>query len=211
MCVKDEILAMNTGSGERALEMNEELRTITEKVKESDERIDDFGNTGVRRDTRVNGPSGPMLQTVVGSARRAAERAVAGGAEPAFSRYVDHFEKPLVWSIGNNTGKEFDGHVYWCVYEVNVTVENGKRWEGTACNYTIAVPEGRSLFAEMNAKVSFYDWVRVRSKSYVLEDKDISQQLDWRKSYGDPTDEIDCLNEINEFGRRIVASKDVTH
>jgi hypothetical protein len=269
MHIKDEMLAMNTGSGERTLEMNEELRTITKHLKESDERIDDFGDTGVaaggdgdqvivrapdiierkarsimmrfallfltrkeHRDTSTidfddcEQMSEDLRSDMQAHLRdverqyekqekersevRVSEPSAAGGAELAISRYVRHFEKPLAWSMGKNTAEAFDGHVYWCVYEVNVTVENGKRREGTLCNYAIEVPEGRSLFAVMNAKVPFYDWARVRSKSYVLKDKDMPQQVDWRKSYGDPTDELDCLHEIDEFGRRIVANKDVT-
>lgn len=280
---KDDIFAMSARSGVRTLEMNEKLASITEEVEKSDQRIDDFFDTGVaaggdgdkvivtapptierkarsvlgrfelllltrkehietggeymgdfegvadnlrsdmeshlryverqydkqekaRSEVMQQAAAGPMQQAAAWSLRRAA----AGGTELAMSRYVRHIEKPLTWSMGKNTAEAFDGHVYWCVYEVNVTVENGKRREGIACNYEIEVPEGQSLFAVMNAKVPFYDWARVRSKSYVLEDKDMPQQVDWRKSYGDPADEIDCLHEIDEFGRRIVANKDVT-
>jgi hypothetical protein len=276
---KNKIIKRSAMSGVRTLKMDKDLETITEKIEESDDKIDhllktDVGGdadkvivaapptierearsilgrfelllltrkehieTGQEHMSDFDGVSenlmrdmrshlryvereydiqeeaqlGVMQQAAAGPVRRAA----AGDAGYSFSTYVQSTEEPRVWSIGAgpaaaNTAAAFDGNIYWCLNEVNVTVFNGNRREGTACKYTISMPEGRSLFAEINDKVPFYDWARVGSKSFVLDDKDVPPELEWKKAYGDPTDEMDCMDAINEFGRRTVANKDVTH
>jgi len=279
MDAKQEIIDRSARSAVRTLKMNQEIETLTTKVKEVDEKIDYLLISGVGGDAHkvivaapptiemeakailgrfelllltrrehieqgqehmsdFDGVSDNLMrdmqshlryverqydiqekarpdvtqQAAAGPARRAA----AGDAGYSFSTYVQPTEAPRVLSLGArraaaNTAAAWDGNIYWCLNEINVTVFNGHRREGTACKYTISMPEGRSLFAEINDKVPFYDWARVGSKSFVLDDKDVPPELEWKKAYGDPTDEMDCMDAINEFGRRTVANKDVTH
>lgn len=279
MGAKRELVAAPTSSAERTLEINERMKSITEKVNKLDEQIEDFGDTvaaggdgnkvivtapgiierkaravlerfklllitrkehrdgsdidwndfedvsanlrrsmrvhlkdvelhydrqEVARDAGVSKPSRPLQQAAEGSARRAEERAAAAKTHFSEIRSVRFPE--------SDTAAAWNGQIDWFVSEMRVVVDdNGNRREGVESRHRIQVSKGQSLFAEINAKVPFYDWSRVRSQSYVLNGYvRKSQELDWSKSYGSPTDEMDCKEVIDKFGHRITANPNAT-
>jgi hypothetical protein len=98
-----------------------------------------------------------------------------------------------------------DKRMRWSLSELNVTMENGNAVTRTTRQYDIDVPLGGSLFEQLEAHVPWYDWSSLTSKSYMQKGEQTMPELDWTKSDGIFTDEDDCREEVDEFGRRTLA------
>lgn len=98
-----------------------------------------------------------------------------------------------------------DERMRWSLKELNVTMENGNAVTRTTRQYDIDVPLGGSLFEQLQAHVPWYDWSSLTSKSYMQRGRQTMPELDWTKSDGIFTDEDDCREEVDEFGRRTLA------
>jgi hypothetical protein len=100
-----------------------------------------------------------------------------------------------------------DKGLRWTMCEMNVTMENGRPVERTSRQHFLELATGGSLFEQLVAHVPWYEWTSLTSKSYMHEGKERSgeraPELDWTKSYLF-TDEDDCREAVNEFGRRML-------
>jgi len=100
-----------------------------------------------------------------------------------------------------------DKGLRWTMCEMNVTMENGRPVERVTRQHFLELGMGGSLFERIVAHVPWYEWTSLTSRSYMHEGKERSgeraPELDWTKSYLF-TDEDDCREAVNAFGRRML-------
>ena len=96
----------------------------------------------------------------------------------------------------------------WTLQLMQVITYNGGPTDRIMVAYELD-PSGPPLFTQIQAIAPFYDWSSLSSRSIMKRGHETIKDLDWTRSDGILTDEMDCREDVNEFGKALRSSTGV--
>ena len=104
-------------------------------------------------------------------------------------------DEPMVISrFRGNRPRPQEQKIRWSLNVMKVIQYNGKTAERIKQVHQLD-PSGPPLFQQIETFVPWFDWSSLSSRSTMTDN------LNWTKSYGILTDEMDCRDDVNEFGK----------